>query len=241
MKCPIKIQAQKSRKESGACQRNNNIRRLYLSIAGGIAISKQNKLYYERDSIEYNRVLNLSDAVFAIAMTLLVLTLDIPDVAADQLGKALLSQASQFIVLVLSFSLVAMIWWQHHRHMALLTKMDPFLIALNMIFLGVVILVPYPTNLIGSNPYSSTAVIIFIITFILLNISFIFIMIWANRINAFLEPMTGKKFYWELIGWIVGIAVLIIALVVGIWYPITSLIILAVSLVVGPVLDRQVW
>ena len=207
-------------------------------MSGGKSISKQQKIIYERDTIEFNRVLNLSDAVFAIAMTLLVLTLDIPDVPADLLGKALLAQASQFVALVLSFSLVAMIWWQHHRHMALLTKMDPPLIALNMAFLGVVILVPYPTNLIGNDPHSSAAIIFFIITFILLNLTFIFILIQANRIGAFIEPMTGNNFSGELIGWFAGIFVLVIALIVGIWYPMVSLIILAVTLVISPVLNR---
>ena len=207
-------------------------------MSGGKSISKQQKLIYVKNSLEFNRVVNLSDAVFAIAMTLLVLTLDIPDVPAEQLGKALLAQASQFVALVLSFSLVAMIWWQHHRHMALLTKMDPPLIALNMAFLGVVILVPYPTNLIGNDPQSSVAIIFFIITFILLNLTFIFILIRANRIGAFIEPMTGNNFSGELIGWFVGIFVLVIALIVGIWYPMVSLIILAVTLVISPVLNR---
>ena len=43
--------------------------------------------------------------------------------------------------------------------MALLIKMDPLLIALNMIFLGVVILVPCPTNLIGNDPQARAALI----------------------------------------------------------------------------------
>jgi len=188
--------------------------------------------------MEFNRVLNLSDAVFAIAMTLLVLTLDIPDVSAELLGRALLAQAPQFVALFLSFALVATIWWQHHRHMALLLKMDSVLITLNMVFLGVVILVPYPTNLLGNAPYSTAALTFFIITFIMLNLTFIFIMAWAHRIGAFMEPMTGRNFIWELAGWFIGIIVLTIALIVGIWYPLVSLIILAVSLVISPVLNR---
>ena len=72
--------------------------------------NRQQLKVYERDSLEFHRVINLSDAVFAIAMTLLVLTLDIPDVPSDQLGEALIVQASQFASLILSFSLVAIIW-----------------------------------------------------------------------------------------------------------------------------------
>jgi len=63
-------------------------------------------------------------------------------------------------------------------------------------------------------------------------------MAWAHRIGAFMEPMTGRNFFWELVGWFIGIIVLIIALIVGIWYPLVSLIILAVSLVISPVLNR---
>ena len=51
--------------------------------------------------------------------------------------------------------------------------------------------------------------------------------------------MTGKNFSEELIGWFVGIFILVIALIIGIWYPIASLIILALSLVISAVLERH--
>jgi hypothetical protein len=50
--------------------------------------------------------------------------------------------------------------------------------------------------------------------------------------------MTGKKFSRELIGWFAGIFILIIALIAAIWYPIASMIILAISLVIGAFLER---
>ncbi|HAA86405.1 MAG TPA: hypothetical protein DCE14_08695 [Kosmotogaceae bacterium] len=48
-------------------------------------------------------------------MTLLVLILDAPDVAGTQLGAALSQQLPQFIAFVLSFALVSILWWHHHR------------------------------------------------------------------------------------------------------------------------------
>jgi hypothetical protein len=48
------------------------------------------RLRYWYDSPEFDRVVALSDGVFALALTLLVLTLDVPAVGADQLGRALL-------------------------------------------------------------------------------------------------------------------------------------------------------
>lgn len=183
---------------------------------GGIAL--ENKIFTS-ESLEFQRAVNLSDAVFAIAMTLLVLSTDIPDVPSYMLGEALAAQAAQFAALLLSFSLVAMIWWQHHSHMAMLKKIDPFMIGFNMAFLGVVILVPYPTNLIGNDPRASIAVLFFISTFILLNLTFMMIIIRAYQIEAFMKPINKQGFIWELSGWILGIFILTTAMVISIWYP----------------------
>jgi len=107
------------------------------------------KTSYDKGTAEFNRVTSLSDAVFAIAMTLLVLTLDIPDVTGAGLARALADQLTQFIAFLLSFILVAIIWVQHHSFMAKLGRLEPVLIGLNLALLGVVVAVPYPTNLIG--------------------------------------------------------------------------------------------
>ncbi|QBI18683.1 DUF1211 domain-containing protein [Egibacter rhizosphaerae] len=97
---------------------------------------------YRRDSVEFSRVANLSDALFAIAMTLLVLRIEVPDVPADQLAGALADQLPQFIAFLLSFAVVANFWWIHHRFIAVLGVVEPGLIAINLVLLGAVALVP---------------------------------------------------------------------------------------------------
>ncbi len=199
------------------------------------------KTSYDKDTAEFNRVINLSDAVFAIAMTLLVLTLDIPDVSGAKLESALADQLTQFIAFILSFTLVAIIWAQHHSFVARLGRLEPILIGLNLALLGVVVSVPYPTNLIGNDPGSRVAVIIFISVFIVLSLLYLLMSVRAQAVNAWIEPVSVQHFYWLLASWGAGIIVLLAALVLSFWYPLAGLIILAVSMVFGPLASRLTY
>ncbi len=199
------------------------------------------KTSYDKDTAEFNRVVNLSDAVFAIAMTLLVLTLDIPDVTGAGLVRALADQLTQFIAFILSFILVAIIWAQHHSFVARLGRLEPILIGLNLALLGVVVSVPYPTNLIGNDPRSRVAVIIFISVFIALSLLYLLMAVRAQAVQAWIEPVSVQHFYWLLASWGAGIMVMLAALVISFWYPLAGLIILAVSMVFGPLASRLTY
>jgi hypothetical protein len=108
----------------------------------------------------FARVANLSDAVFAIAMTLLVLTLDTP--ATNDLTGALVDQLPQLSAFLLGFALVANLWWQHHKLFELLGSLEGGLIGINLVLLGAVALVPFPTSLVGNAPTDRAAVLPFI-------------------------------------------------------------------------------
>lgn len=88
------------------------------------------------DVIEPTRMVNLSDAVFAIAMTLLVLGLEVPDVEASGLGPALRAMLPNLLAFALAFGLVCNVWWVHHRLFARLAPLDRGLVAINLVLLG---------------------------------------------------------------------------------------------------------
>ncbi|MGM0819568.1 MAG: TMEM175 family protein, partial [Actinomycetota bacterium] len=69
---------------------------------------------YSRGSVEFSRIANLSDALFAIAMTLLVLRIEAPDAEGDALAGAVIAQWPQLLAFVISFAVVAHFWWVHH-------------------------------------------------------------------------------------------------------------------------------
>lgn len=184
---------------------------------------------YGRETPEFARLVNLCDAVFAIAMTLLVLSLDVPDVPADQLAGALADDIPQLLAFLLGFALVANIWWQHHKLMAHLDWVEPGIVAVNLMLLGAVALVPFPTGLVGSAPTARAAVIPFIAVFIVLIALYVFLMERAHRVGAWSSAMPDGLFPWLVTGFAVVLAAMVLALAVAVWWPVGGLVLLAVS------------
>src|SRR6476660_7011566 len=86
-------------------------------------------------SVELERIIFFSDAVFAIAITLLVLELRMPErLAGDadhQLAVGLLNLIPKFMSYAISFWLIGLYWWVHHRLFRHIRRWDDGLIWLN--------------------------------------------------------------------------------------------------------------
>ena len=98
------------------------------------------------------RVEAFSDAVFAIAMTLLVLDLKAPAGAAGsaELARELARQWPAYLAFVTSFATILIMWINHHRMFALVGRTDDRLLLLNGLLLLGVTLVPFPTALVAT-------------------------------------------------------------------------------------------
>src|SRR5215212_1284012 len=100
-----------------------------------------------------DRIGNLSDGVFAIAITLLVLDIQVPDipekVVSSQLPEALLSLWPKYLGYFLSFVGISAFWLIHHSIFRPIRSYDRTLLYLNFLFLMVVAFVPFPTALLG--------------------------------------------------------------------------------------------
>ncbi|MEG9249124.1 TMEM175 family protein [Arthrobacter sp. Soc17.1.1.1] len=97
-----------------------------------------------------DRTVFFSDAVFAIAMTLLVLDLEVPDgLAPDQVGAALVGQVSHFFSFALSFAVIGSAWLNHHRKFSVIVRYDVRLQVLNLLLLFFVALLPLPTSVLS--------------------------------------------------------------------------------------------
>jgi uncharacterized membrane protein len=95
------------------------------------------------------RALAFSDAVFAIAMTILVLELHVPAVEPAQLPQAVLGLLPAYFAFVLSFVVVGMVWLSHHRKFAVIERFDQNLLRLNLLVLVLVASLALPTALLG--------------------------------------------------------------------------------------------
>lgn len=103
-----------------------------------------------------DRIIFFSDAVFAIAITLLALELRVPEMpmsaVASQMPQHLAELTPKFVSFVLSFLIIGSYWVTHHRDFQYIVKFDRRLIWINLMLLMCVAFLPFPTALLGSYP-----------------------------------------------------------------------------------------
>jgi len=95
-----------------------------------------------------SRVEAFSDGVFAIAITLLVLTIAEPS-TYQNLGHQLWDRWPSLAAYVVSFLVIGIMWLNHHSVFSYLERIDRPLIYLNQLLLLTVVFVPYPTGVLG--------------------------------------------------------------------------------------------
>jgi uncharacterized membrane protein len=94
-----------------------------------------------------SRLEAFSDGVFAIAITLLVLTIGTP--RASPLLPALARQWPQYLAYAVSFLFILVMWINHHTLFRYIERSDHVLLLLNGLLLMLIAFVPFPTNLLA--------------------------------------------------------------------------------------------
>ncbi len=118
-------------------------------------------------AFDYDRTVALSDGVFAIALTLLVLTIGFPSLVGAQrhhLGSQLEHLSPQLVSYLISFAVLAYLWLRHHAFFRGLARIDARLAILNLAYLAAVAFLPYPTRLIGEYGHEAVSVVIYALT-----------------------------------------------------------------------------
>lgn len=127
-----------------------------------------------------DRLQAFSDGVFAIALTLLVLDLQLPQDADGDLLGALLGLWPQFFAFVLSFVIIAINWHSHHAKFRAISQFDTRLIWLNFLVLFIVAFVPFPTSVLSEHP-EAPAVVLYAATVAALSLAQLVLWLYAYR------------------------------------------------------------
>jgi uncharacterized membrane protein len=104
----------------------------------------------EEHEVEFSRIVAFSDGVFSIAITLLVLGIAVdPGLPHDKLAHALWEQREALLAYAISFAVIARFWLVHHSFFSEVRAFDTRLIALNMLYLGFLVLIPFSSQVLG--------------------------------------------------------------------------------------------
>jgi uncharacterized membrane protein len=103
---------------------------------------------YERDTVEFGRAVAFFDAVYAIALTLLVVNIDPPEAADWASLETLLGSGLgwQLLGFAISFAVIAVFWRVNHRIVAGFSALTPATIIANLVAIAFVVLVPFATQ-----------------------------------------------------------------------------------------------
>ena len=180
------------------------------------------------------RLETFSDGVFAIVITLLVLDIKVPEVDYNHLGSALIALTPKFISYLLSFSLIGLYWLGHHFYFEKIKKVDGSFLWLNILFLLLVSVLPFPTALLGKYPLMPIPLTLYGLNMLLVNtVSFIMLRyIYCNKQLAN-EYFKDEFYQLQLPIFIYMNSFYIIAILFSYWLPIVSYIIYILLLVVG--------
>jgi uncharacterized membrane protein len=97
-----------------------------------------------------NRLEAFSDGVFAIAITLLVLDIEVPPPGSGELGHELLAQWPSYAAYVVSFLTIGIIWINHHAAFSRLRQVDHAILIWNLLLLLTVGILPFTTSLMAT-------------------------------------------------------------------------------------------
>jgi uncharacterized membrane protein len=116
----------------------------------------------EGNEIEFSRIVAFSDGVFSIAITLLVLNLGIGShVPSGEVADALWDQRENLLAYAISFAVIGRFWLVHHRFFSEVTGFDNRLIALNLLYLGFIVLIPFSSEVLGDYGGQTPAVVLY--------------------------------------------------------------------------------
>jgi uncharacterized membrane protein len=126
-------------------------------------VSEDKPALPEQDHLGLERLVFFSDAVFAIAITLLALEIRLPalegNVTDHQLLQGLLAIWQKYLSFVVSFLVIGVFWMGHHRKFRFIKRYDTRLLLLNILLLMGIAFIPFPTSIISE--YSNRTATIF--------------------------------------------------------------------------------
>jgi uncharacterized membrane protein len=198
--------------------------------------------------LDLERVVFFSDAVFAIAITLLVLELRLPDLplhaTAEDVITALAGMAPRIFAWVLSFATIGLYWLAHWRRFRFIDRIDERMAALNLVLLGLIAFIPFPTALIGEHGDVVPVVVLYAVALSAAGIMGPLSWVYAYR-SGLARPGTDERT--ARLGAIRGFSVPIVMLGSLLLLPlvgpavveVTWLLILPVQLVINRVIARN--
>lgn len=179
-------------------------------------------MQHPNNKIQVERLLFFSDAVIAIAITLLIIEIKAPHLGGHgESGENLLSLIPKFIAFLISFFVIAIYWKAHHHLLGFITTYSDKLIWINTFFLLTIVIMPFSSALYSENFGLNTAYAVYCANIILTGILYCWLVRCVSAATPAISTVAGNsafKIYYTLRGLIPPL-VFLLSLLLSYWSP----------------------
>jgi uncharacterized membrane protein len=181
-----------------------------------------------RRGLSTGRLEALSDGVYAIAITLLVLDIAVPPHAGGHLLHSLAHQWPSYLAYVVSFSTIGSSWLGHNVITEYLDRANAVFIRLNLVLLAFVAFLPFPTRLfadyIGEDQPERVAATIYGISLLLSSTLLLVLWRYAVRANLVRPDMADEEVQLLTERLTPGLGGYVVLIVVGLFVPVIAVV-----------------
>ena len=155
----------------------------------------------EDEAHSAHRLVQFSDGLFTVALTLLVIDIAVPNLpsgtSSDELTRQLWDQLPNIAAFALSFWVVGAYWLTHHRHYVFIQRYDGTLLLLNLLLLMTVCFIPWPTAVIGHFGNYFVAWVLYALSMAAMGLATAAVWFYASSRPALVEGVTPelRRFY----------------------------------------------
>ena len=168
-----------------------------------------------------------SDGVFAIAITLLVLSLVVS--GHGTLTSQLLAAWPRYFAYVVSFLTIGIMWMNHHTILAHVARVDRPLLVINLLLLMGIVAIPFPTALVADNltgPGGTAAAVTYGLVMIAISLGFtglwVYVATHAQKLGAAVPPEALRQ---SIPGFTGGLIAYVVGTLIALFRPLAALII----------------
>lgn len=166
------------------------------------AVRNAKRLWKRTDDFGFGRLAALTDGIFAVAITLVAVQLTIQKPADDSaraLFDAIGAEQGAWIGFIVAFVVLARYWVANHSLFARLKAIDTRVIVLQMIYLFLIVLLPFSTRLIGDYGNNPGAVVVLAVILALLCVMETILFGYAARSGLLDYSPDSAEFRWAMI------------------------------------------
>jgi TMEM175 potassium channel family protein len=176
------------------------------------------------------------DGVFAIAITLLIIEIKVPEPeeiqSKQELWLALKHLTPSILAFILSFTIILITWVNHHGSLKYIPKTSPAFVYANGLLLLSVAFLPFPTGMLGefiTTEYASAAVVLFNSTLALQAFSWILIASTAIKGNLTIDDHATEVIKKDFQFGIFATILYSLCAIAAIWFPVTTALITSLT------------